>query len=301
MNPSLHDGPHLCCPISSAGTKIMNPNGRAKPGKTSSCLAALLLGLAGCLASFHSTAPSARSMQPQACGHPDGLACTFPVGHFEMNQCQAYYTHVEVDANRMKALLPPGYSPDPPFNGSIETAYLNVYACKSLVLGNRTVIHDFRLAQFQGPAQVPKDVKSRNPNRPDMYELELVVNNQTAAQAFTLNGFHARLGSVEAQVVGQTVQYHITVAGQEQYDLQATGEVDPSSPDLVSKARWHQGDGVHHFVANETENDAAITSAGTVGALTARGGAVQAIGWTALGSTPVQTTIAASRVILDFS
>ncbi|HUR61666.1 MAG TPA: hypothetical protein VM286_04810 [Candidatus Thermoplasmatota archaeon] len=275
------------------------------------CILVLMLSLAGCgsrtnnpITTSSGTASTTATLDttstPDSCKQ-NSTACNLVLAaspkKLEMNGCQAYYTSLAADADKMKAQLPDGYRPDP-VAGNLELAHFSIFLCDTGVVDSLEVLHDIRYATLTAPAKVPADVQSHDPNRGDFYLLELIAANQSMVSLFQKAGFHARLGTVEGAVTGQTLQYHVATQDDVLYDFIGAGETSPPQGNAITGGRWHQSDGTRHAWLNETFYEI-LTFVGTIGPLTIHGGMVGAVADYGAGSQTTETTIATLKVIMD--
>jgi hypothetical protein len=245
------------------------------------------------------SAPSTSTTSIPTCDSPSSCGQVKPKqphAKFELNDCTGFWMAYVADSDKIASKLPSGYTPQP-LVGNVESVPLHVYQCDSMVADNRTVIRDFRIAYVIASVNVPPEVA--DPNQRDVYVLELIVNNATAAKLWQDEGFAAQVGTIEVQVSGQTIQGSVAVGGSPLYGIQGGGQTQPSSTNTSDHIRLHQDQtGQRHWIsANSTY---ANTDYGSVGVLSIHGGAVGATASDVNGSATLVITVVTGRQTFEF-
>jgi hypothetical protein len=282
-----------------------SPSIRLNPSLAAVALVALL-ALAGCSGRSHTSSTSSSTppttststtSQP-SCLPPTGTGCPTPVKapeHFAFNDCSDLILNFEAQPSSIRAEVPPAYQVS---NDTVSIVTLEILECQSAVLDNRTVLGRTQLA-FLGAAVKPPQQESAS-GIPDIYALEIFANNATLAKRLNLHGFPAQVAAITTGYAQFPLTATISLTGSPLYSATLIGKSDPLPPiKLTDVLRFHQQVGGIHYWMNFTESKAS-TIANLEGTLEYSGGALASLPFPPTNPTHVDSTLYASRLVLDF-
>lgn len=212
----------------------------------------------------------------------------------ELLECQTFWMFYPADAEKLQALMPPGYTFA---QGALPTVGLDAFICSSVVIDNSTVVRDFQWYAVSGAAGVPDEVKS--PDGIDLYHWETCMNLPEVQQIFRSAGFKVCDGAVEAVIVEKALALKFYQAGVLTYDYQGAGQAGNGSVYFPESLRFHHYNGENATWFDE-KTDPYSPSLGEAGPILVYGGLISQVMLPPGDATVAHSGIGRGRFNIEF-
>lgn len=181
----------------------------------------LTLAVEGCT----SSPPSNSASPTPSVGETNGVLDPWSTRP-EFLDCTSYALTFQVSRSDMQSKLPPGYQAAGPLANELVPLSLELDACKSMVLSNRTVISPVSFLMTNTPTHVNATLAGNA--QAQRYLFEFFVTNQTVHELFLRAGMPSILANVTLAGSAPNRGFTVGVKGSLWYEATILGGVAPS-------------------------------------------------------------------------